>query len=119
MHLTKLVRNPDNFRKHLIDYILFLSDDKNFNGEYKETAISKEMSEWPREVKDNLFKVSDIISNNLLPAYMPLWMTMMVRTMKYLRIGKYFCDKIVEDYRKENNIQDYDNLNASILSFAN
>lgn len=103
----------------MIDYILFLSDDKNFNGEYKETAISKEMSEWPREVKDNLFKVSDIISNNLLPAYMPLWMTMMVRTMKYLRIGKYFCDKIVEDYRKENNIQDYDNLNASILSFAN
>lgn len=119
LHLTNLVRNPDNFKKHLVDYTLFLSDDKNFNGEYKKPDIFKEMSAWPAEVKDNLFKVSDIISNNLLPAYMPLWMTIMVRIMKYLRIGQTLCNHILDKYKKENSIQDYNSLNASILAFAN
>ncbi len=119
LHLTDLVRNPDNFQKHLVDYILFLSNDENFKGEHKKSEIFIEMLNWPREVKDNLFKVSDIISNNLLPAYMPLWMTIMVRIMKYLRIGQTLCNHILDKYKKENSIQDYNSLNASILAFAN
>ncbi len=120
LHLTGLVRRPDQFRQFIEVYISTLSD-KSEGDDSLLRKITSEISRWPKEAQDILRKTVEVMDRDFIMLYAPLRFKIWVylfRLISSTGFGKKMLENMIENQRRDTTIQQYSEINRGILASA-
>lgn len=117
LHLTQLVRRPDQFKEIIKLYIEAIGVNSNENA-VAPNSIAKDIIKLPKEVQGIVVDIVKIIENNLLLTFAPMDFKIIMSLFEMIsstKFGRLALKKLFTKKKKETNLQQYQDLNEGLM----